>query len=692
LPRIYYSKSQSKSDEWARNRFNDQASLGAKVASDPAFEVALGSERLDPLEEQKKAEANNEPLPESDTVGAWIVQVQHSLTAEERSHLQQGFGLSLSDFVPKLAYIERLPGRIVDALKLDPLVRAVASYQPRLKVAPTISSQQSANNEPQVFKAVLFSDADTKQVVAKLIELGASNIVISDQRKNAGTSATIRFQLAFPQIEDASAIDEVRWIEPLSKFVDDGNPKTMLQAGTEGTLAPIWAFGLHGEGQVIGILDNGPPDIRHCFFADTTDNTPGPAHRKILAIRNPSGQRAGDHATFVAGCAAGDDMDAPGASPQRGGAWAAKLVLGNRNDLQVFGADVADPMSTMLEQLIASAASGATIHSNSFHAEPQGRHQPATYDLTSFDVDTFAWMNEDQLVFGSSGNTGETQGPPGTAKNTVCVAAALANLKQPSFGDGAAGPTADGRRKPDLMMVGCQVESARLGGSSRVLPCRTIRKGCATSFATPLAAAGGALTRQYFMEGFYPSGTRQPKDTRTPSGALLKAVLLNSTIPTASGTPDNSTGWGLVDLPGTLFFEGGMRRLTILDVRNADGLETGQTSTLVVNVESELDPLNITLVWTEPPGGIGAASSVVNNLDLEVTSPDGVLLLGNVYKDGHSTQGGTADGLNNVEMVSVASPASGDWTIAIKATEVNVGNPGQGFAVVASGRLCAPQH
>ncbi|MDQ4097798.1 MAG: hypothetical protein M3144_08030, partial [Actinomycetota bacterium] len=182
----------------------------------------------------------------------------------------------------------------------------------------------------------------------------------------------------------------------------------------------------------------------------------------------------------------------------------------------------------------------------------------------------------------------------------------------------------------------------------------------------------------------------QPADGRIPSGALLKAVLLNSTILTDSGVPEDRSGWGVANLPATLFFEGGPRRLVVRDIRHAEGLATGQNGVLAVNVQSDIEPLRVTLVWTEPPGGIGAANSVVNDLDLEVTSPTGARLLGNVYQGGHSVEGGSADRVNNVEMVSVERPIPGEWTIRLAAIAVNVGTPGQGYAVVASGDLLPP--
>ena len=51
-----------------------------------------------------------------------------------------------------------------------------------------------------------------------------------------------------------------------------------------------------------------------------------------------------------------------------------------------------------------------------------------------------------------------------------------------------------------------------------------------TSMATPIAAGTLALIRQYFVEGWYPSGASQAADAHLPSGPLLKAVLLGTCI------------------------------------------------------------------------------------------------------------------------------------------------------------------
>ena len=49
-----------------------------------------------------------------------------------------------------------------------------------------------------------------------------------------------------------------------------------------------------------------------------------------------------------------------------------------------------------------------------------------------------------------------------------------------------------------------------------------------TSMSTPVVAGAVALLRQYFMQGFYPTGAAVAGSAYTPSGPLLKAVLLGN--------------------------------------------------------------------------------------------------------------------------------------------------------------------
>jgi DNA-binding beta-propeller fold protein YncE len=647
--------------------------------SETEYLIQAGDHQFDPLQDNSQLGIELAPQSRSQQPGYFIIQFRKSLSRPEHDYFHTRYRLNLTDYIPQFAFLEKVTPETLAALSQEPLFRASTPYQPSFKFSASIGQRVYRTSERQalvglLLRAILLPDANPQVVAEALVHEGAVDIKVIDDR-NLGGVAQIQFILPSQElVSNIARLTDIRLIEEVAEQVEDNSDAaTTIQSGTAGN-GTIWDRGLHGENQIIGMMDSGPLDINHCFFEDLTNNTPGSTHRKVVQIRNASGSAAGGHATFVAGCAAGDEVNNSGAHADRGGAWAARLVSGNTQDLS---------SSSLLSELNAAATSGAFIHTNSWHDNTAGAGNPATYNQNSADVDTFTWNNEDHLVLGSAGNVGEEQGPPGTAKNAICVAAAQADPNENNFGDGNSGPTADGRRKPDLVAVGCGIESAIEGTTCGTGP----RSPCATSYATPHAAAAAALVRQYYIEGWYPSGTKQPQQAFTPSGALLKATLLNSTIDMTGITdyPNNEEGWGLVQLDHVLFPADRSRQFAVVDVRNANGLNTGQSHTYSIRVTGDFQPLKVTLVWTEPPAQAGAATPVVNDLDLIVTSPDGTqTYLGNHFVNGVSALGGSADNLNNVEMVLVNNPMLGEWSVTIQATAVNVGNPGQGYALASS--------
>jgi hypothetical protein len=585
------------------------------------YEIGIGAYHFDPAaDESQFPEAVRLTLGAEQVSGrpGWfVVQFTRPLTSDDRARVQREYGFVLRRYIPNLAYLEQLSPGVIGTVQADSLVRAVVPYLPVFKLSPLIGTVQARNEERlqatgTVLDASLFDDSDPRRVTVQLTEAGATGIYVLDDRAIGGR-LRVRFTLSEPaRLQEIARIEDVQWVEEVAEIVEDNVAAAgSIQSGSA-LKHSIWDKGLHGEGQVIGVLDTGPLDMGHCFFEDPAGTNPGPGHRKVLALRNATGTAPGAHATFVSGCAAGDDFNNPGAAARSGGAWAAQLVSGNRLDLGT---------RTLLQEFTAAAGAGATIHTNSWHDNTAGAGNPAQYNQNAADVDAFTWNNEDHLVLASSGNAGEEQGPPGTAKNAICVSAAKADPDEMDLGDGNPGPTADGRRKPDLVTVGCGIESAIVN-----TPCGTgPRSSCATSYATPHAAAAAALVRQYFREGWYPTGEPVLDHKRTPSGALLKAVLINSTrnMTGVSGYPSNDEGWGIVLLGSVLTFRGSTRVMTVWESRNATGLLTGDVRVHHIDVVNGAQPLKVTLVWTEPPGVPGAATPVVNNLDLQVSSPDG---------------------------------------------------------------------
>jgi hypothetical protein len=212
--------------------------------------------------------------------------------------------------------------------------------------------------------------------------------------------------------------------------------------------------------------------------------------------------------------------------------------------------------------------------------------------------------------------------------------------------------------------------------------------------ASPNAAAAAALVRQYFAQGWYPTGDRKTGRSMIPTGALLKAVLLNCTVDMTGepGYPNDLEGWGLIQLDRALTFPGSKRSLVVWDVRMEAGLTGRQSASHSLKVGARTEQLKITLVFTDhAPDPTAFKTPVVNNLDLKVTAPDRKVYRGNdLTAAGVSTPNGTtADAVNTVEMVIVDNPALGTWRIDVEAKPVNTFTP-QGYAVVASGGKLSP--
>jgi Subtilase family len=650
-------------------------------------------------------EPSGEPfIPPSDEPKYYLVQFTRQLTEEERERLKQQYNLRFSYYIPNFAFLERITTEQWSALSQNELYRASTPYRPSDKISPEIEPDEDElqpGGEGIRLRALLFSEA-TDEAIAKIIRviesLGAKTAEDAETARTYSERDPIErlddrqmgghYQLIFtlPSTEgllQLAEIQEIKWIEKVTRLKTDACPQANLVAGTiqSGTpgVTPVWDQGIDGRDQIIGMIDVSLINLEHCMFQDEPSIQIGSDHRKMVGVRRGTSQ-LNAHATVVASVAAGDEISNSGLSNSRGIAWRARLSY---DDLTIISGNV----KSLLEVLTDEFLDGARVHTNSWHDDTR------FYNNTAFNVDSFVWLNEMSFVCGSTANSGQGEklGPPGTAKNALCVSAGRRHPNHTRHGDGKSGPTPapDRRRKPEICAPGCGINAATTDPGCL---CSIPPNGCATSWATPVIAGAAALVRQYYLEGFHRAGVQDLSQSHTPTGALVKATLLNSTVlmESAAVYPNGNTGWGLVKLDNTLFFAGGARRLFVEDVLNADGLEAGQSRAHDITVTSPDQPLKITLVWSDPPGQVFAGKALVHDLNLIVTSPGGTdVYLGNVnFVNGFSTPRtptSTPDANNNVEMVIVRDPEPGLWTITVECVEANLGK--QGYALVATGAL-----
>jgi len=461
--------------------------------------------------------------------------------------------------------------------------------------------------------------------------------------------------------------DALQWIEVEAPVTLRNNAVTWVVQSNQNQLTKVWDRGLRGEGEVIGHIDSPISVLNNCWLRDPAGTPVGPTHRKVVYL---SSSGADVHGMHTAGTLAGDAQPVTGSTLGRGMAYLAKLA---HTDL---------PVASYSATATLHGSYGARVHSNSW-----GVDSVTSYSALCASIDAFGWANEEHLsVFSVSNGAFVTS--PENAKNVLAVSSTEngANADQICFG--GLGPTSDGRRRPELMAPGCGVVSAAPG---------TCATGTLNGTSMATAAIGGAATlaREYFLDGFYPSGRANAADGFVPSGALLKAVLVScgEDVTSAPGYPSMREGWGRVNLDKALHFVGDESKLFATELRHAAGLGTGATTSWSVYVQSSALPFEVTLAFMDAPGSVNAAIAVVNDLDLEVLAPSGALYLGNVFASGASTIGGAADPLNNVERVVVRQPELGAWTIRVRGANVPQGPQGLGLCAtgdIATGGSSSP--
>ncbi|RYF02719.1 MAG: hypothetical protein EOO40_12980, partial [Deltaproteobacteria bacterium] len=292
----------------------------------------------------------------------------------------------------------------------------------------------------------------------------------------------------------------------------------------------------------------------------------------------------------------------------------------------------------------AAYAGGARIHSNSWGDEDN------TYGALARSVDEFVSEHRDFLVVAASGNLGtygpNTVGSPATAKNLITVGAHSGMAIEDVAYFSSQGPTADGRIKPTLVAPGISIVSA-----SHRNTCGT-QSLSGTSMATPGLAGAAALVRQYFMDGYYPSGVATPAQAFVPSAALIKAVMLvGADDMRGAGTqgrlPANGQGFGRLQLSDSLLFADDARRLWVEE--ESDGLETDEEVAFRITLRGN-GSLHVALTWFDAPASPGAAKILVNDLDLEVVGPKGTWL-GNAPGRNGSKSAARPDNTNVEEVV-----------------------------------------
>jgi uncharacterized membrane protein/subtilisin family serine protease len=589
----------------------------------------------------------------SESQGYHIVQFDGPVSAGRQEWLS---GVSeVLAYIPDYAYVVR--GADISGLRAHPGVRYVGLFEPAYKVAPRLSfSKEMAD-----LAVLCFDRKDQPLVVERLLGLGASIVRVDPLMIQARGPGALALAAAF--------VPEVQWVEEFHppKFQNNAAAKIVrIRSQNDGGYnfgtTSLWSYnatsgkyeGYAGQNFTAALVDTGIDGTHPAFngkklayyaygYSDWTDYD--------------------GHGTHTAGTVLGNGAYRS-TSPGTAGRYAGMA-----------------PLAGLVGQLGAGSGgyytwchdaytSGAVVQSNSWGGGYSGTYDysAASYDICVRDSDNVLPGNQSLSVCFSAGNLGQYGAgsvvPPSTAKNVISVGATDNSNGQSIAYFSSRGPCDDGRIKPDLMAPGMTVTSCAGNSASSYVGAQ------GTSMSCPVVAGACVIVNEHYNRSF----------GALPSPAMVKNLLINgAALMPGQAYPGNGQGWGRVDLANSLL-NNTNRRIWAED-QELD-LLTGVARTYLVNVTKAAE-MRVSLVWTDYCGTVNAAKALVNDLDLEVTLPNGTMYRGNVLTNGWSTPNGTADSVNNIEMVRFQSAQVGKWRLDVRAR--NVARSVQDFALVVGG-------
>ena len=615
-------------------------------------------------------------------------------------------GATVYSYIPNYSFTVRMDEKALAKVRAMKSVVWVGTYQPAYKVVE--SSLFSARGQGSVVM-MLYPDADIEIAAAKVQGFGA----VLQEKTVSYIAKVIRADLDLSNVVDLANLPEVMalhsWTGPnmvmntQDQWVCQQGYRATVPAASDLTVRPIWRRGIRGQGQIAGYSDTGinfNVGSGHCVFRDPsvpiTARGDFPTHRKVVCYKLYSdstgfvaafGDVGSYHGSHVGGTIAGNDTIANGNGPD--------TIDGMAKDARINFTDIGSSSGglhqntdqTHLMDSIARSNSAGPVHQHSASWGWGGTG--SAYLLQDASTDAWHWRNKLVLPIFSAGNSSSrsTIGHPACGKNVLTIGATGNSTTSNTIASfSSKGPAQDNRIKPTVCAPG-NTPGIYSSDGAQACAYKTMQ---GTSMAAPSVNGALTLIRQYFRQGWYPSGRPRAADTLLPSAALMRAMAVCSGDSGVEGMqpPDDTSGFGRLDLDSVLYFDTlgtDLRKLAVID--NRAGLASGTYIQYRVNVNDSTLPLRAALAWVDTAAAVNANPAIVNNFSLELTNPYGVVYRGNKMSGWRSTPNPTGwDSINVEEIARIVNPRRGNWNIRVYAQNAPQGSR-VWFGLVLTGGL-----
>lgn len=455
------------------------------------------------------------------------------------------------------------------------------------------------------------------------------------ENKHRG-STTIVGRIFQNKIDQLSKLPHVAFVDVIQEPVDILNYENRLaqRANVVNSTVP-GGFNLRGNGVVVGVGDGGELG-EHIDFGTRIHNEANGTYSSF-----------GNHGDHVAGIIGGAGSLNP---RHRGMASECELLIQKTSLITYNTEDYYNDHGMVLTN---------NSYGTSFNCSTNG-----TYNYSAQNLDWQLREFPEVLHVYAAGNSGWGECdpyPPGyktvlryyqSAKNVLTVGNVMEDWTIAS--GSSRGPVMDGRLKPEICGIGKNVYST--GRDFNYV----VKNG--TSMAAPSVTGVLALLVEKY---------RMLNNGQNPEGGLLKAIACNTADDLGNPGPDFIYGFGLINARRAVETVEGENYIT-------GNINHGENQSHDITVPSGTKQLKLMLYWHDKEAAIYPEKALVNDLDIELITPDGntilpwVLNIDPTKVADDATRG--VDTLNNIEQITFDVPMAGDYTIIVNGTNVPFGD------------------